>query len=210
MEQIPFAMPSRGRSALIVVDMQNGFIAPNGSCARIGLPVGRLTSAVEPCVRAVTAARAGGVPIVWTRYTYKADFSDGGFMVKEKLPGLATERALVGGTWDHAILDALAPRPNEFILDKNRPSSFHETSLQEHLQHLRISELVVCGVTTNCCVETTVRDASQRDYRTFVLHDAVAEYDENRHRESLNCMNMLFAHLINVEQLNRTWGEASV
>jgi ureidoacrylate peracid hydrolase len=73
------------------------------------------------------------------------------------------------------------------------------------LHGLDARDLVVCGVTTNVCVETTVRDASQRDYRTFVLQDAVAEYDPERHAASLKAMGMLFAHLMNTADLERAW-----
>jgi ureidoacrylate peracid hydrolase len=202
-----FPMPDRGKCVLIVVDMQNGFITPNGSCARIGLPVQRLEAAIDPTCQAVALARTCKVPIIWTRYTFRADFSDGGFMVREKIPGLASERALVAGSWDQQIIDSLIPHPNELVLDKNRPSSFHDTGLQDTLRRKGVSDVVVCGVTTNCCVESTVRDASQRDYRTFVLRDAVAEYDENRHREALNSMDALFAHLISIPQLEVAWKE---
>jgi ureidoacrylate peracid hydrolase len=198
-------LPARERAALIVVDMQNGFCLANGSCARVGLPVDLLKPSIEPCVRAVRAARRAGVPIVFTRYVYRADFRDGGFLVNEKLPALRDEGALVAGSWDADILAELTPQPGDFVLDKNRPSSFYATPLETWLHGLDARDLVVCGVTTNVCVETTVRDASQRDYRTFVLQDAVAEYDPERHAASLKAMGMLFAHLMNTADLERAW-----
>jgi ureidoacrylate peracid hydrolase len=201
----PQPMPGRKGTALVVVDMQNGFCAPNGSCARVGLPVSLLQPAIEPCIRAVKAARAAGVPIIFTRYVYRADFSDGGFLVNEKLPALRTEQALISNTWDADLLPDLKPQPQDYILDKNRPSSFYATPLETWLNGLGVRELVVCGVTTNVCVETTVRDASQRDYRTFVLQDAVAEYDPERHAASLKAMGMLFAHLLTTSVLERAW-----
>jgi ureidoacrylate peracid hydrolase len=196
--------PSR-RSALVVVDMQNGFCRHDGSCARVGLPVELLTPAVAPCAHAITLARRTGVPIIFTRYVYRSDFSDGGFLVNEKIPALRAEAALVSGSHDADILDELKPQSQDYILDKNRPSSFYATPLETWLNGLNIRELVVCGVTTNVCVETTVRDASQRDYRTFVLQDAVAEYDPERHAASLKAMGMLFAHLITTRELAAAW-----
>jgi ureidoacrylate peracid hydrolase len=136
---------------------------------------------------------------------YRGDFRDGGFLVNEKLPALRDERALVTGTWDADVLPVLEPKPGDFVLDKNRPSSFYATPLETWLNGLGARELVVCGVTTNVCVETTVRDASQRDYRTFVLQDAVAEYDPERQAASLKAMGMLFAHLTSVDSLERAW-----
>lgn len=203
----PSAGPRPGRRgvALVVVDMQNGFCSPRGSCARVGLPVDLLAPALAPCVRAVQAARRAGVPIVFTRYVYRADFADGGFLVNEKLPPLKSEQALVAGSWDADILPELAPQPGDYVLDKNRPSSFYATPLETWLNGLSVRELVLCGVTTNVCVETTARDASQRDYRPFVLRDAVAEYDAERHSASLKAMDMLFAHLITTAELEDAW-----
>jgi ureidoacrylate peracid hydrolase len=197
-------LPDR-RAALIVVDMQNGFVHERGSCARTGFPVAALAPAVEPCRTAIVTARRAGVPIVFTRYTYRADFRDGGFMLREKFPMLADADALIAGSWDQAVLDGLGAEPTDFVVDKNRPSAFHGTPLESYLKGLGVESVVICGVTTNCCVETTVRDAAQRDLRTFVLTDAVAEWDEERHRVSLQSMGLLFAHLLTTRQLAAAW-----
>lgn len=198
-------MPDAQRSVLIVVDMQNGFVDPQGSCARAGFPVAALAPAVAPCRAAIAAARAAGVPVVFTRYTYRGDFRDGGFMLREKFPMLRDAQALVAGTWDQAVIDELAPLPGDFVVDKNRPSAFHGTRLDSYLSGIGATDVVVCGVTTNCCVETTVRDAAQRDYRTFVLTDATAEWDGERHRMSHTSMSILFAHPLDTAALAAAW-----
>lgn len=203
----PEPLPDAACSVLIVVDMQNGFIAREGSCARAGLPVEQLVAAVQPCVEAVRVARQARVPIVFTRYVYRADFTDGGFLVHEKVPALAAEKALVRGSWDADLIPQLAPAENDYVLDKNRPSSFYATPLETWLNGLGVDDIVVCGVTTNICVETTVRDASQRDYRTFVLTDAVAEYDDERHRASLRTMQFAFAHSVTIRRLAEHWSK---
>ena len=202
-------LPGTKHSALIVSDMQNGFCNKGGSCDRIGLPVERLAPAVEPCRRLVAAARSAGVPIIFTRYVYRADFRDGGLLVEELMPALREHNALVVGSEDAAIVPALTPQPGDYVLDKNRPSSFYGTPLESWLKGLGTQELVVCGVTTNCCVETTVRDASQRDIRTFVVEDATAEFDEERHNVALRSMGMLFAHTTRVADVEKAWGTAS-
>jgi ureidoacrylate peracid hydrolase len=198
-------LPAADKSVLIVVDMQNGFVHDRGSCARTGFPVAQVQPAIEPCRRAVGAARRAGVPIVFTRYTYRADFKDGGFMLREKFPMLAQADALVAGSWDQAVLDELGPQPDDFVIDKNRPSAFYGTPLESYLKGLGVENVVACGVTTNCCVETTVRDAAQRDFRTFVLSDAVAEWDDERQQGALKTMGLLFAHLLTTDQLSSTW-----
>jgi len=201
----PTPPPAAARSALIVVDMQNGFLDERGSCAAAGFPVAALAPALAPCRAAIDSARKAGVPVVFTRYTYRADFRDGGFMLREKFPMLADAKALVAGSWDQGLLDELGARPEDFIVDKNRPSAFHGTPLESYLEGLGVEDVVVCGVTTNCCVETTVRDAAQRDFRTFVLADAVAEWEDDRQQAALKTMGLLFAHVLTTAELDRAW-----
>ncbi len=199
-------LPDPQKSALIVIDMQNGFLRAGASCDRIGLPVAALQPAIEPCRELVDLARGCGVPVIFTRYIYRSDYRDGGLLVEELMPALKTERALAAGSVDAELIDELTPQDEDFVLDKNRPSAFYATPLETWLNGLGVKNLVVCGVTTNCCVETTVRDASQRDYRTFVVRDAVAEYDENRHAVALQSMEMLFGHVIDLDPLRTHWG----
>jgi len=197
--------PDRHGAALVVVDMQNGFIASHGSCGQAGFPVDQLAPAVTACAAAIAVARRADVPVVFTRYTYRSDFRDGGFMLREKFPMLATVNALVAGSWDQAVIDDLPVAAADFVVDKNRPSAFHGTPLESYLLGLAVDAVVVCGVTTNCCVETTVRDAAQRDFRTFVLTDATAEWENDRHQGALKTMGLLFAHLITTTQLDAAW-----
>lgn len=197
---------SRDRTALIVVDMQNSFCADEGGCGKPGLPIQNLQTAIRPCVRLVAAARAANVPVIYTRYIYRPDYADGGVLIKYLLPDLKDVGALRAGTWDVEVVPELTPQEGDFIVDKNRPSSFYATNLETILNGLDIESLVVCGVTTNCCVESTVRDASHRDYKTFVVQDAVAELDEERNSVALRSMDMLFADLKTVNDVEIAWG----
>lgn len=196
-------------TALLVVDMQNGFCHDDGSVNKVGMPAARLRPAIEPCERLIAAARLASIPIIYTRYVYRPDYTDGGVMVHELLPDLKNGHCLAAGTWDVEVLDELAPAEADYIIDKNRPSAFFATGLEPILKGLAIRDLVVCGVTTNCCVETTVRDASQRDYHTFVVQDAVAEYEDDRHTVALKSMGMLFANLVSVDDVLSTWRPAA-
>lgn len=199
---------SHDRTALVVVDMQNSFCADDGGCGKVGLPTQNLQTAVQPCVKLVSAARAAGIPVIYTRYMYRPDYADGGVLIKHLLPDLADVKALQAGTWDIEIVPDLTPQDGDFIVDKNRPSSFYATNLETILNGLDVESLVVCGVTTNCCVESTVRDASHRDYKTFVVQDAVAELDEERNDVALKSMAMLFGNLVTVADVEGAWGVA--
>jgi len=195
--------PTRDNTALMVIDMQNGFCSDDGSVNAIGLPAARLRTAVPGCERLVAAARKAKLPVIYTRYMYRPDYADGGIMANELIPDL--KKTLKAGTWDVEVVDELAAKDDDFIVDKNRPSAFYATNLEPILKGLAVENIVVCGVTTNCCVETTVRDASQRDYRTFVVADAVAEYEDDRHEVALKSMGMLFAHITSTDEVERAW-----
>ena len=197
--------PTPGRTALIVVDMQNAFCTEEGSIAKIGLDITMLKAAVQPCRRLIEGARAAGVPVIYTRYIFRADYADGGVMVKYLLPALGESGHLTAGTQDIEIVGALAPLQGDYVIDKNRPSSFYATGLEPILNGLDVDSLVVCGVTTNCCVETTVRDASQRDYKTFVVTDATGELEQERHDFAINTMAFLFADAVTVDDMFQIW-----
>ena len=196
---------TKKKTVLLVIDMQNGFCSDEGSVNAIGLPAARLQPAIAPCRRLVSAAREAAVPIIYTRYVYRPDYLDGGMMANELMPDLKLGKTLMAGTWDVEVVDDLAPLGDDFVIDKNRPSAFYGTNLDGVLKNLGAENVVVCGVTTNCCVETSVRDASQRDYRTFVVSDAVAEYEDDRHEVALKSMGILFGHLVTTDDVESVW-----
>lgn len=192
--------PTPGHTALVVVDLQNAFCHPQGSSARRGLDTRMLEAAVAPCLRLVSAARASGMPVILTRYMYRADHADGGILVHHLRPGLAEAGFLAAGSWDVQLVEGLVVELSDHVVDKNRPSAFYATNLEPVLHGRRIDSLIVCGVTTNCCVETTVRDASQRDYKTFVVAEATGEQSRHRHDVALESMSLLFADVITMDE----------
>lgn len=195
---------SKDKAALIVIDMQNSFCKADGLVAATGLDTSACQAAIEPCKEVLDAARAAGMPIVFTRYVYQSDYSDGGVMIEHLMPQLAEVSALQRGSADADVVPELKPVAGEHVIDKNRPSAFYQTTLEELLKGLGCSQLAVCGVTTNCCVESTVRDASHRDLQVFVIEDACAELDPERHAVSLRTMDMLFADVIGLETFRQS------
>jgi len=198
---------SRNATALLVIDMQNGFLDPEGSMAKVGLPADQLVPALDGCARLVAGAREAGVPVIYTRYTYQPGFADGGLLPNEFVPAMKEVGSLVNGTWDAEIVPALTPAEGEIVIDKSRPSSFYGTRLEPFLTSMGIHDLVVCGVTTNICVETTVRDAGQRDYHTYVVSDATAEFEKERHEHALNTMGFIFGWVTTVDDVLKAWAE---
>ena len=141
------------KTALLVVDMQNGFCDEAGSVTAIGLPASRLRPAIGGCVSLIEAARATEVPIIFTRYVYRPDYLDGGLMAHELIPDLRDGKTPIAGTWDSDLLLLC-------LHDKNDPVPFgtNDATWSGH------RDLVVCGVLQ--LLRWTQCDASQRDYRT--------------------------------------------
>lgn len=177
----------RGSTALIVVDMQNAFCDVGGSVARSGLDH-RSAAAVVPSVATLLdAARVCGAHVVHTRYALRHDHGDAGLLF-EVAPALRLPGALVDDGWDARIVPALAPWPGERVVDKTRYSAFFGTTLAEDLRARGVVTVVVCGVTTNVCVEGTARDAFAHDFRVVVVTDATAAVDDDLHASSLRSM----------------------
>jgi ureidoacrylate peracid hydrolase len=192
-------------TALLVVDMQNGFCHPDGSFASLDLDISMCNAAIAGCRTLVDLARSAGVPVVYTRYMYRPDYADGGVLVQDLLPALAEVGSLAAGSWDAELVDELEVRPEDEVVDKARYSAFYGTSLEPYLTSLGVRNLVICGVTTNMCVETTARDASQRDYRVFVVRDATGELDRQRHEMALATLGFGFGWVVDVEHVRAAW-----
>ena len=197
---------STDRCALIIIDMQNGFCHPEGSFGSLDLDVSMTNGAIAGCRRLVDAAHEHGVPVIYTRYVYRADYADGGVLVQEILPALAEVKSLAAGTWDAELVEEFQPQGSDFVLDKNRYSAFYGTGLEPILTSLKVDTLVLGGVTTNMCVETTARDAGQRDYRVFVAGDACGELDQARHDMALNTIAFGFGWVNTIDEVIASWG----
>jgi ureidoacrylate peracid hydrolase len=167
--------------ALIVVDMQNGFVHQRGSLPRLGLTLSGAAAAVEAAAIAVEQARAAGLPVIFTRHQYRPGRADEGQRLAEMSAGLATQDSLAAGTWDAAVADELKAGLHDLYIDKARFDAFLWTSLDPLLRGLAADDLVVCGVVTNICVESTVRAAFMRDYQVTLLADACAAMTPRLH-----------------------------
>lgn len=197
------------RTALIVVDMQNAFCHKEASFTKMGADMQLCIDAIPGCRRLVDAAHAASVPAIYLQSDWRADYSDGGIIFNEILGAMAEVKALVTGTWDAEIVEELTPGEQDYVIKKNRFSGFCNTQLEPLLTSLRVERLVVCGVTTNICVESTVRDAAQRDYRCFVVKDAVGEVNQEMHDAGLRSMEYAFAKVVTVDDVVTTWEGAT-
>lgn len=174
-------------SALMIIDMQNGFCHPDGSFSKLGLPTSR-HMAIVPTIDALrTWCHSHKIPVIYTRLEFSADYSDSGLVMADQ-PQLRELNAFVRGTWDAAIIDELKPEKGEFILAKTRNTAFYHTELEALLKEMKIEQLLITGVGTNVCVESTVRDAWTRGFRCLTISDATATLSDEDHEASLRNM----------------------
>jgi biuret amidohydrolase len=178
----PYEFPHR-RVALVMIDMQRDFLEPGGFGAALGNDVSRLAPAIAPAQRLLAAFRREKLPIIHTREAHRPDLSDcppakltrGGASLRIGDPG-PMGRILVAGEPGAAIIPALAPAPGEIVIDKPGKGAFYATPLGETLKALGIGHLVVGGVTTEVCVQTTLREANDRGYECLLVEDATESY----------------------------------
>ena len=172
-----------GHTALVIIDMQRDFIEPGGFGASLGNDVSLLEAAIAPTLALLTAWRQRGWPVVHTRESHAADLHDcpPAKRLRGK-PGLRIGdagpmgRLLVRGEPGCEIVPALAPRPGEIVIDKPGKGAFYATLLQTELQGRGVTHLVLAGVTTEVCVQTTMREANDRGYDCLLVDEATQSY----------------------------------
>ncbi|WP_310632348.1 isochorismatase family cysteine hydrolase [Paraburkholderia sp.] len=178
----PFVFEA-SKTALVVIDMQRDFIEPGGFGAALGNDVSLLGGVVPDVARLLDHAREQGWFVVHTRESHAADLSD--CPPAKRLRGLPSARIgdvgpmgriLVRGEPGNAIIDALAPIGGELVIDKPGKGAFYATRLGEELAQRGITHLVFAGVTTEVCVQTSMREANDRGYDCLLIEDATASY----------------------------------
>jgi nicotinamidase-related amidase len=196
----PYAYPLVGElnavsTALLVIDMQVDFCAPGGYMDRMGFDLGFLRGPIAPIRRVIDAFRRYGLPIVHTRETFAADLSDvqahrlwrppGGIAVGDPGP---LGRCLIAGEPCWELIPELAPAPGEPVFDKAGYGAFARTGLERHLRAAGISNLVIVGLTTDCCVSTSLREALDRGFDCLTLADCCAASTPATHQAALTVL----------------------
>jgi len=171
-------------TALLIIDMQRDFLEPGGFGETLGNDVSQLARAVQPTAALLKAARAMGMLVIHTREGHLPDLSDAPpAKIERGAPSLRIGdpgpmgRILIRGEAGHDIIPALYPEDDEIVIDKPGKGAFYATELGDVLQKYGIENLLVCGVTTEVCVNTTVREANDRGYRCVVVADGCAFHD---------------------------------
>ena len=171
------------RTALIVIDMQRDFIEPGGFGAALGNDVTPLQAIVPATARLLAAARAAGLAVIHTRECHRPDLSDCPPAKRNRgAPPLRIGdtgpmgRVLIAGEPGAGIVPALAPAADEIVIDKPGKGAFYATALAQTLADLGIESLIFAGVTTEVCVQTTMREANDRGFECLLAEDATESY----------------------------------
>ena len=169
-------------TALVIVDMQNAYLSKGGYIDLVGFDVSDAPPVIEETARIAAACRAAGIPVIYLQNGFSPDQREAppSAPVWHKSNALKFMRAneayagrlITHGTWDHEIVPELAPQPGDIVVPKARYSGFAGTTLEQVLSSRRIRTLLVCGVASNVCVESTIRDAYHREFFPVMLTDA--------------------------------------
>ena len=180
----PFAFPLRKNAvALVVIDMQRDFAEEGGFGASLGNDVSRVTRIVPDVKRLIDGFRAAGLPVMHTMECHRPDLSD--LPPAKRNRGAPTlrigddgpmGRILIAGEPGTAILPELAPVNGEIVIEKPGKGAFYATPLGDILKDKGISQLVFAGVTTEVCVQTTMREANDRGYECLLVEEATESY----------------------------------
>jgi len=190
-----YEVPAGGGLALMIIDMQRDFLEPGGFGEMLGNDVHRLQSIVPTLARLLDAFRRAGLPVIHTMECHAPDLSDCPPSKQRRgKPGLRIGdmgpmgRILIKGEPGNAIIPELSPQPEEPVIEKPGKGAFHGTELQVLLHARAITHLLITGVTTEVCVQTTMREANDRGYECLLVEDCTESYFPTFKRAALEMM----------------------
>jgi ureidoacrylate peracid hydrolase len=199
------------RTALVIIDMQVDFAAPEGRLGQWGVDLSTVPPALAKAEALADAARKAGAPVVFVGLFTRPETDSISWRERMRRRGGDPDSdsglcraGEVGSDWYGP-----KPLPGEAVVEKARYSGFHDAPLDKVLKGLGVDTLVVAGLTTECCVDCTVRDAFHLDYHVFVASDACAAYEADVHAASLKALELNCAILVETDQVITAWEEAA-
>lgn len=199
-------------TALLVIDMQNAFCHPEGGLARAGVSIEHQRSVVPNVKRLVQVCSQAGVPILWS---IQEHWPEDRTRKRHRIPSHLDKRGLqicARGSWDAELHPELKAecRPEDYVFHKHRMSCFFDTTLHTKLRMLGTEVLIISGLNTNVCVESTIRDAYFRDYDLLVVEDCIACSFPDLHRATLKNVEIYFGQVTSLQELEKLLAEGRV
>jgi nicotinamidase-related amidase len=189
----------------LIVDMQADFAAPDGVMALAGADMSRIPAALASAQRLTDAARSAAAAVIFVGLRTSADTDSASWAERTRRLGADPGRFPCRKDERGSEFYGPTPRAGEVIIAKTRYSAFFTTELDRLLRDRGFDTLLVCGLTTECCVDCTVRDAFQLDYHTFVATDACATYVDELHASTLTALELNCAILVTSEAIVKAW-----
>ena len=198
-------MVAAGHSALVVIDIQTDFAAPEGLLGRVGVDLSEAHAAIDQCERLVAAARRAGVPVALLRVVTTPESDSRALKTLYARRGRPGEEAICRIDDGGADYYRIFPEPGDIEVQKLLYSGFQGTDFEAQLRSAGVDTLVICGLSTDCCVDSTARDAFHRDFDVFVVSDACAAYEPGLHDSSLNAMEKNCVLLVTTDDVLAAW-----
>jgi ureidoacrylate peracid hydrolase len=192
-------------AALLIVDMQNDYLADQGVLGREGRDLSYCRAIVDPVAGLIRAARRSGVAVVFIRNWHSAASDSDVWLEASNRRHPGGLRSAEAGTWGAEWYPPLLPEPNDLQIKKTRYDAFINTDLDEQLRARGIRSVVICGTTTNVCVESTARAAHMRDYYLVVPADGCGAPDPDLHRNTLINIDRQFGVVAQISDLLEIW-----
>lgn len=203
MPSLPPERVDPATTRFLVIDVQNDFCAEGGWFDKHGNDLSLIHEAVDRLTAFLDVARSVGMPPIFVRAIYDEIYLSPPMLERHARTGLGIEHCQ-SGTWG-AEFFRVAPREDELVITKHRYSAFKDTELNALLRAQRVENLLVAGVTSNVCVESTARDAYMLDYHVVFLGDGSATYEEQAHEATLANIRRAFGIVAGISEVTEAW-----
>jgi len=187
------------RPLVMVIDMQNDLVHPEGYFAKHGIDISRHMAIVKNIKKLVEYARKKKIPIIHLKIAFRKDLVGAGLITE--LRPVYRDGCLREGTWGAEIIDELAPKEDEIVIRKYRYSGFYGTNLDMVLHYLKPDVIFFTGVATNSCVEATAKDAFQRDYHVVLVRDCTATINDEFQRMAEKAIEFGYGLVLTLDQM---------
>ena len=198
------AVVDPAHTAVVVIDVQNDFCASGGHTeVNLGKDVADCQAVVGPIGRLTAGARAAGALVLWIKADYDREYLSLPIRAKQAAKGIKTAYC-VSGTWGAQFYE-VSPEADDIVIEKHRHSAFIGTEFDQVLRDRGIQTLVIAGVQTHVCVESSLRDGSARGYYIVVPRDCGGSFDRALHDATLRCVEMHFGEVLGSDELLGIW-----
>jgi ureidoacrylate peracid hydrolase len=192
--------------ALLVIDVQNGFVSKGGSYDLLGMETTNYAKVIPKIRDLIIMCRNAGIPVFFTQAVREASGIDVLTNTHQILPKSREERIMkrpicIRGTWDADIVDDIKPVDTDHIVIKRRDSAFHDTEIGVWLRSIRVDTLIICGIDTSICVETSLRDAFNIGYDIVLVSDATASSNTKHYESTLENVRDYYGIVLELKEL---------